>query len=114
MTPSPIPAILDGIKTRKDGTLCVVFETAEIPVESKVQLMQDVNKQGYVYFQEAPFSEINIPEVQLSEFDSKKPSQRMRNVIYKIWELSDKSKDFDSYYKITMDKIIEQLKEKLS
>lgn len=114
MPPRPIMAILDGISTRKDGTLKVTLETNELHTEDSVYLMQNVNKQGYFYFAEAPFSRVEIPAVQLGEFETKTPSKRMHAVIYKIWEKSDKSKDSEAYYKYTMEKIIDQLKEKLN
>lgn len=44
MTPRPIMAILDGISTRKDGTLKVTLETNELHTEDSVYLMQNVNK----------------------------------------------------------------------
>lgn len=114
MTPRPMMAILDGISTRKDGTLKVTLETNELHTEDSVYLMQNVNKQGYFYFQEAPFKEINIPEVKLNEFETKSHSQRLRNVLWLIWEANGKKGDFDTYYKSTMEKIIDQLKEKLN
>lgn len=107
-------AILDGISTRKDGTLKVTLETNELHTEDSVYLMQNVNKQGYFFFQESPFKEINIPDVKLNEFETKSPSQRLRNVLWLIWEENGKKGDFDTYYKSTMEKIIDQLKEKLN
>lgn len=114
MTPRPIMAILDGIKTRKDGSWSLNVETAELHEDDKIHLMKLVNKQGYFYFAEAPFTEVIIPNVKLGEFETKTPSQRMHNVIYRLWEKSDKSKDKEAYYKYMMEKIIDQLKEKLN
>lgn len=38
----------------------------------------------------------------------------MHDVIYRLWEKSDRSKDPEDYYKFTMRKIIDQLKERLN
>ena len=114
MTPRPIVAILDGISTRKDGTLKVTIETNELHTEDSVYLMKNVNKQGYFYFQEAPFSEINIPDIKLNEFETKTKSQIQRNVLWRLWEAGGKKGDFEAYYNASMDKIIDQLKEKLN
>lgn len=114
MTPRPIMSILDGISTRKDGTLKVTLETNELHTEDSVYLMQNVNKQGYFYFQEAPFKEINIPDIKLNEFENKTKSQIQRNVLWRLWEAGGKKGDFDAYYNASMEKIIDQLKEKLN
>lgn len=114
MTPRPIVAILDGISTRKDGTLKVTIETNELHTEDSVYLMKNVNKQGYFYFQEAPFSEINIPDIKLNEFETKTKSQIQRNVLWRLWEANGKKGDFEAYYNASMEKIIDQLKEKLN
>lgn len=43
----------------------------------------------------------------------KTPSQRLRAVIYLLWQKSDKKVDQDEYYEIIMENLIEQLKTKL-
>ena len=65
-------------------------------------------------FQEAPFSEINIPDIKLNEFETKTKSQIQRNVLWRLWEAGGKKGDFEAYYNASMDKIIDQLKEKLN
>jgi len=89
-------------------------ETAELNIEEKHYLSDNEGKEGFFYFAEAPFKEILIPNVQLGEFENKTPSERMRAVIWRIWEANGKKGDFDTYYKSTMEKIIDQLKEKLN
>ena len=44
---------------------------------------------------------------------NKTPSQKMRAVIFRLWEQSGKKVDQDEYYEIVMEKLIEQLKSKL-
>lgn len=114
MTPRPIMAILDKVESRKDNTWMIRIATNELGDEDILHLNKNVNKQGYFFFEEAPFTNVVIPQVQLGEFETKTPSQRMHNVIYRLWEKSDKSKDSEAYYKYTMEKIIDQLKEKLN
>lgn len=45
---------------------------------------------------------------------NKTPSQRLRAVIFLLWEQSGKKVDQDEYYEIVMEKIIEQMKSKLN
>jgi hypothetical protein len=61
---------------------------------------------------------------QEAEFETKTPSQRMRNVIYRLWEKEQPREmnpegvstivEFDLYYRRKMNNIIEHLKSKLS
>lgn len=114
MTPRPIMAILNKYNGRADKTMSLGFETNELTPDEVLYIAKLHTKQGYLFFAEAPFTEVIIPEVKLGEFETKTPSQRMHNVIYRLWEKSDKSKDSEAYYKYTMEKIIDQLKEKLN
>lgn len=41
------------------------------------------------------------------------PSQRLRSVIFLLWENTDRKLDFDTYYLKIMESIIEQMKGKL-
>ena len=48
--------------------------------------------------------------------NDKKPksqSQRMRNVIFRLWEQKNTELDFDTYYKKMTDLIINQIQSKL-
>lgn len=45
---------------------------------------------------------------------NKSPSQRLRAVIFRLWEQSNKDVDQDEYYEIVMEKIIDQMKSKLN
>ena len=51
----------------------------------------------------------------LKPTDGKKtPSQRLRAVLFRLWEQDDeKFKEFDGYYRFKMEKIIDHLKQKL-
>lgn len=48
------------------------------------------------------------------EANEKSPSQRLRAVLYRIWEQDPKDyKTFEEYYRVQMDKLVEKLKERL-
>lgn len=53
-----------------------------------------------------------IEEVKINE-DGKTQSQRLRAVLFRNWEMDQEGRDFDSYYKEKMDKIINHYKSKL-
>jgi len=107
-------AILDKVESKKDNTWMIRVATNELHDEDILHLNKCVNKKGYFYFQEAPFTEIFVPEVKLGEFETKTPSERLRNTIWRIWEANGKKGEFKTYYDSVMEKIIDQLKEKLN
>lgn len=114
-----VPAVLDSLSTLKDGTIKLVFETQELLPDKVGELFGYRNKMGYLAFKPELFQkdEIEIFEkLKADEFEgSKSPSQRMRNVLYRIWEQNpDGYKDFNLYYQFRMNQIIEKLKEKLT
>ena len=59
-------AILDKVESKKDNTWMIRVATNELHDEDILHLNKCVNKKGYFYFQEAPFTEIFVPEVKLS------------------------------------------------
>lgn len=44
---------------------------------------------------------------------TKTPSQRLRAVLFRLWQSKGSTTDFESYYRITLESIIDQFKEKL-
>lgn len=49
------------------------------------------------------------------EIDGKSPSQRLRNVLYVLWEQEGKPQDdFEIYYRMQMNKVIDLVKNKLN
>jgi len=112
------PAILESFRSLKDRTFKVIFETSELTPEQLAGLAQWLNKFGYVAFKETPFKdkEKEILENLEPEYQdtSKTPSQRLRGVLYRIWERNKEGyDDFTRYYDFQMEKIIEHFKKKL-
>jgi len=60
-----------------------------------------------------PEQVMNLPA--LTEEDAgRSPAQRMRGVLYRLWEQNGKKGDFETAYRIRMESMISQLKEKLT
>lgn len=96
-------AILDGFKTMKDGSLKITLVTRELSPEQMAKIISNLNKEVL---------SIDIPEEQS---EVKSPSQRLRGVLYKIWESHEKEKfdSFELFYRHMMEKIIDYYKEKI-
>lgn len=109
-------AQIGKVETLVDGGNKVVIYTQELPWDSMSQLFSLRNKAGHLLFSESQIADADVPttEVQL-DTQYKKPSQRLRAVIYRLWELTTNQKeDFDTvFYPRTMEGIINKLKDKL-
>lgn len=108
-------AIIDGISTKKDGTMSLKLGTQDMETIDAPALVKMANKFVYVAISELPIApdSLDIPE-NLVEPNDKSPSQRLRSVLFKYWEQQGKKGDFDAYYKSNMEKFISAVKEKLT
>lgn len=113
-----VPAMITKVETLADKTLKVVFNTQEITRDQKADLMDADHQLGWLVF--AADGEgadgVSIPsEAPASVFDDiKSPSQRLRAVLYKQWELNtDHSIAFEIWYRARMEFIINSEKENL-
>ncbi len=71
---------------------------------------------GHFLFQEEEFKsdeELKLEAIR-KDTQGKSPSQRMRNVIYCLWEQAGAPGVFDTYYGKKMEQMINQLKDKLN
>ena len=98
-------AIIDKVSTLKDGSVRVSLITRALSPTQMAELFFWVNK------------EILAIEIDESNKDDKSPSQRLRGVIYRLWEQSSDRKayndEFELYYRSKLERIIESLKDKL-
>lgn len=108
------PAQLQKIATRVDGSINISIETQELSGMDMAELFSYRNALGYVTFTPNLETKIDVPDVPV-EYDSKSPSQRMRNVLYIMFEQSGKKKfdTFAQFYDVNMERLINQLKDRL-
>ena len=95
--------IVDKVSTLKDDSIKITLITRALSPEQMAQLFFSVNK------------EILAVDIDEEVKEWKSPSQRLRAVLYRLWERSDKTTypEFELYYKAKMERVIESLKEKL-
>lgn len=106
-----LPGYLSGFSSRADGSAGIRLTTQELQPQDFAQL-QELNGQfGWFTFRANDVQEEEIPTEDAEE--NKKPSQRQRAILYRIWEQSGKQGTFESYYREQMDKIAVWLKSKL-
>lgn len=110
-----IPADVDKITTTAIKTIKITFETQKMSAEASALIWSLREKHGWLFFAETPINieDLKVPEKTPEFKDDKTPSQRLRAVLFVYWKQLKGEQDFDSFYKFQMEKLIEQVKEKL-
>lgn len=110
---------IESIKSRKDKTTAIVMGSQEISPSTAGQLFALQNSFVYVAIKEEEFqtNEIEIFDELKADFEIEKKSngQRLRNVLYKLYE-QDKEGflTFAKYYDHQMERLINHFKNKLN
>lgn len=113
-----VPATIAKITTMADRSLRLEVDTQEITdPEVKRTIFEMHDKLGYFFFNESEIRQIDtskLPEVAPIEKGEKTPSERLRAVLY-VWHEQQKlTEPFDTFYRRTIEKYIQQIKEKLA
>lgn len=107
-----VPVKIGGSRSKKDRTMSLTMTLPVINAEEKALFFEmdgiDAEMTLSPMGEDAPVYKIN------KEFEYKSPSTRLRNILFVLWGQSGKTGDFDSFYKLGMETIIEHYKEKLT
>jgi len=112
-----LPATVEAINSRVDGSWSLKIGTQELSEEQAAILLKLNRKLGFFLFKASPLEEadvIDIPESKPEFKGDKTPSQRLRGVLYVLWEQTKPTKTFDEFYRGKMESVIEWVKEKLN
>ena len=113
-----IPVIYEGSRDLKDRTKKLTFQTNEITPEQAANLQLLVQNYCYLAIKRESFTKDEVDLINDLKTDyediGKTHSQRMRAVLYRLWEQSnDGYKDFNLFYQFKMEGFINHLKGKL-
>lgn len=118
---------MDNVRTMADRSLKVCLRTQELSPDTVGRLYSMQHEHGYIMLSTSPINErmekVVTEAAQETEFETKTPSQRLRNTIYRVWE-STKPQEigidgtpqyipFDLYYRRAMENIITEQKQKI-
>lgn len=106
-----------SIATRVDGSVSIKFETDELDAASAGNLFQLRGKYAKALFSDDNITELEanvVAATELTGTKKKSPSQRLRNVLYKLFEQSGYSIEFENFYATEMERIIDGVKSKLN
>jgi len=104
-------ATISSITAKVDGSIGYKINTPELNHEEK-SIIFDLQNQN-VEVTIVPTGEKEVAEVKTEKGD-KTPSQRLRAVLFILWNQNHNGFEvFDSYYQTKMNALIEHLKEKI-
>jgi hypothetical protein len=113
-----LPAIMEGIRSLKDKTYKITFETNELTPEQFGAIGAALQTFGFLAFKKDNYKQKEKDMLESLESDyeekGKSKAQRLRGVLYRCWEQDNKGYDvFDDHYNHFMEKIISFYKDKL-
>lgn len=111
-----VAATLEGVSLLKDGGVSVRFHTNEMSAEHKTELSRYYQQFGWLLFnpQEQNLDTLEL-EVIRKDIGGKTPSQRMRSVLYVLYQQSGRTDlTFEQYYAEKMNRMIDQIKANLA
>lgn len=108
-----LDGIIEGLNTRADGSVKIIFSTQELDSNKGGELFQLRGK-----YCKALLSDTNITKVEEEVVDKteiahtgkqKSPSQRLRSKLYIKWQQSGLTIPFDDFYKTELEKFIQSI-----
>lgn len=112
----PHQGILTGFKRLKDKSVNVNFNLNEISSEDFMEIDQQIDTFGVVYFSTKGVitdEEKQAIDSATVELGGKTQSERIRNVLYVLHNQTETDDTFDSFYKKKTEEIIQHFKDKL-
>lgn len=109
-----LSAQLLKVESRADRTYKLIFNTQELKGEEAAKLLPLLQTQGWLLFSPEELVEEDIPDERPDTMTGQKTqAQRLRGVIYRIWEQQGKPGDSESFYRTYTERIIEREKSNL-
>lgn len=113
-----LAAQVEGVQTRRDGTLKITLGCQEMSQSKAGELLTMQNKVCAVYIsQKETISQAVMDMVDQADVDipGKTKSQRQRGILFRLWESNKQGhKTFESYYSFRMEDAISRLKAELN
>ena len=108
-----LAAYLTRVNPLKDRSMSLTFHTQELNTEEKVSILNYLGSQGWLLFRDNEIKDEEVPQED-SDLEPKTQSQRIRACLFLLWRQNGEKGDFQEYYKMQTEKIINHLKEKLT
>ena len=109
-----LQAVITSISSRQDRSARFSTETPELSDEEFTEFRRLQGQNVRIILTPTDETPEDIMQVE-EDLDAKPRHIRLRNSLYVPWEakLQKKYPDFDTFYRVTMDKLIEDIKAKI-
>lgn len=109
-----LPAVFIKPVFKVDRSVRLEFETREMS-GSEVATLTDLRQsEGWLLFSPNELTITDIPDEKADSMTGRKTqAQRLRAVLYKVWESGGKGGTFEDFYQRNMETIIDKFKEKI-
>ncbi len=106
------PATFDKVTILRDKSLKLSFETQECGADFIAELIQWQGDFGYLTFSKDQNEQVPTPD--LADLDKgKTPGQRLRAVLFRVWQHEGQTGEFEIFYRNAMEHFITLCKKKL-
>lgn len=109
-------SVIDKVETKKDGSLKITSYTArEMSAIEMTALFSFKNKEAWTLLStDDDLTEADVPTEKPDAMTGQKTkAQRLRGVIYRVWEQQGRKGTSEDYYNRVMESMIDQMKTKL-
>ncbi len=110
--------ILTSFRTLKDGTVAFTINCQELSQETAGRIFMLNNQYVKFLITSENITEEMADKLKSLEIENQKkrktPAQRLRGVIYRFWEQKKTHMDFEEFYSVWMENVIEMFKEKIN
>lgn len=104
--------LMSVVRKVTDKTMNVRFNTNEATSEELAMWDRFAGMTGHLLFAIDNLQDEDVP-IEDTEFSTKTPSQRLRGVMFILWQQEGAIGDFNDYYRTELEKIINHYKLKL-
>lgn len=112
-----LAVVLENYRPRKDNSVTLTFSTQELTSQKVMQIHELLNSFGAIHFkagEKLTEDELRLVDgVDLDLNQGKSQSQRLRGVLFRLWEQAGSVGEFKEFYRVHTEKIIEHYKLKL-
>ncbi len=111
-----LPAQIESIASRKDKTIRLTLGTQELNPNTAAQIFSMDQQFCYFAIKTESFLQNELDSINdlKADINAKTPSQRLRNILYRLYEQDNQGfKDFTTFYISIMEKICEHYKNKI-
>ena len=112
-----LPAQIESIASRKDKTIRLTLGTQELNPNTAAQIFSMNQQFCYFAIKSESFlqNELDTLNDLKSDINAKTPSQRLRNILYRLYEQDNVGyRDFTTFYISIMETICEHYKNKIN